>query len=229
MTFTLYDYYRSTACYRVRIALNLKGIPYEKREVHLVNNGGEQHGEAFRAINPQGLVPALTDNGTTLTQSLAIIDYLDERFKVPPLLPENTLARAQVRALALSIACDIHPLNNLRATKRLRAQFGADDTSIQAWYHHWLKEGFDALEQQLSSIPRTGHVCHGDRITLADICLVPQVYNATRFNFSLKNYPLIQAINAHCLKQPAFQAAQPEPPTGGDKIPASSDVNPQGQ
>lgn len=211
MTFTLYDYYRSTACYRVRIALNLKGLPYEKHEVHLVNNGGEQHGEAYRAINPQRLVPTLLENGALLTQSLAIIDYLDERFKSPPLLPENVLERAHVRALALSIACDIHPLNNLRAIKRLRAQFGADDASVQEWYHHWLKEGFDALEQQLSRLPRTEHVCHGDRITLADICLVPQVYNALRFNFPMENYPLIQAINDYCLQQPAFYTAQPEP------------------
>lgn len=205
----LYDYYRSTASYRVRIALNLKKLTYEKIPIHLVNNGGEQRGASYLKINPQGLVPTLIENGHTLTQSLAIIEYLNELNPMPPLLPSNPDARASVRSLALIIACDMHPLNNLRVLQQLRQQFKATETQVNAWYHHWLKEGFDAIEQQLSHLPREQLVCYGHDITLADICLIPQVYNAQRFNFSMNEYPLINQISQYCNSQAAFIEAAP--------------------
>ncbi len=205
----LYDYFRSTACYRVRIVLNLKNISYEKREVHLVNNGGEQHHPDYKKINPQELVPSLEINGHTMNQSLAIIEYLDEAYPEVPLLPQEPFARAALKSLALIVACDMHPLNNLRVLNRLREQFNANEEQISAWYHHWLKSGFDAFEEQLKSLQRSNFVCFGTDISLADVCLVPQVYNAKRFNFSLDNYPLIKKINDYCLSLPAFQDAAP--------------------
>ena len=205
----LYDYYRSTASYRVRIALNIKNISYETLSVHLVNNGGEHHHANYLALNPQGLVPTLDENGHIISQSLAIIEYLDEINPTPALLPQTPLGRAHVRSLALMIACDIHPLNNLRVLNRLRHQFNAEDEQVRYWYHHWLKEGFDALERRLQSIPHKGHVCYGTDITLADLCLVPQVFNAKRFGFPLIEYPLINKINAYCLSLPAFKDAAP--------------------
>lgn len=205
----LYDYYRSTASYRVRLALNLKNISYEKLPVHLVNNGGEQHQADYRAINPQEMVPTLLENGHVLTQSLAIIEYLEEICPTPPLLPPHPLGKAEVRSMALTIACDIHPLNVLRVLGQLRQQFQATDSQVAEWYHHWLKSGFDALEKRLEVLPRKEQFCYGNHVTMADICLVPQVYNARRFNFSLDSYPLIKKIEEHCLALPEFIDAVP--------------------
>ncbi|MBA2650147.1 MAG: maleylacetoacetate isomerase [Legionella sp.] len=205
----LYDYFRSTACYRVRIALNHKQLPYESVEIHLVNQGGQQHSPEYLQINPQGLVPSLECQGNVLTQSLAILEYLDETFPLKPLLPKDTTLRAKIRAQALLILCDIHPLNNLRVLNRLKMQFEAGEEDIMDWYHHWLKLGFDAFESQLHTFKRTAPVCSGSEIGLADVCLIPQVYNAKRFDFSLKPYPLIQEINTYCLEQEAFKAASP--------------------
>lgn len=206
----LYDYHRSTASYRVRIALNYKHMSYESIPVHLTNHGGEQHRPDYLEINPQGLVPTLNENGHVLTQSLAIIEYLDEISPTPPLLPQTPLGRAQVRSLAMAIACDIHPLNNLRVLQRLRQQFSANDEDVNAWYHHWLKTGFDAFEKQLEQGGKKFEYCHGHEISLADVCLVPQVYNANRFHFPMQNYPLINKINEHCLTHEAFAKAMPQ-------------------
>lgn len=205
----LYDYYRSTACYRVRIALNIKNISYSTLSVHLVNNGGEQHLPAYLEQNPQGLVPTLDENGHILNQSLAIIEYLEDINPTPPLLPQTPLERAKVRALAMIIACDMHPLNNLRVLQQLRHQFMATEAQVNEWYHHWLKKGFDAIEKQLENLPRKTPVCLGQTVTLADICLIPQVYNAKRFNFAMENYPLINEINDYCTALPAFMDAAP--------------------
>lgn len=206
----LYDYYRSTASYRVRIALNLKNISYEKIPVHLINQGGEQHRPEYLQLNPQGLVPTLDENGHILTQSLAIIEYLNEINPNPPLLPANPLGRAQVRSMALIVACDMHPLNNLRVLTRLRTQFQATEQQVTDWYHHWLQLGFDALESKLQSCSHKNKVCYGTEITLADICLIPQVFNAHRFGFSMDNYPLINEINTYCLSLSAFKDAVPQ-------------------
>ena len=205
----LYDYYRSTACYRVRIALNLKNINYEKILVHLINNGGEQHQSEYRALNPQGLIPTLDENGHCLTQSLAIIEYLDEINPNPPLLPQTPLGRAHVRSLAMTIACDTHPLNNLRVLQRLNHQFSADENQVNLWYHHWLQLCFDTLETRLQQYNRHDF-CYGNTITLADICLILQIYNAHRFNFSMDNYPILNTINTHCLNLTIFKSASPE-------------------
>ncbi|MFT4059564.1 MAG: maleylacetoacetate isomerase [Legionella sp.] len=206
----LYDYFRSTACYRVRIALNLKGIAYEKHAIHLLNHGGEHHNEEYRKINPQELVPSLNVDGHILHQSLAIIEYLDEIHPTPALLPIAPLDRANARALALMIACDMHPVNNLRILNRLKEQFHANETQIQDWYHHWLKKGFSAIETKLQSIKKIGPFCLGDAVTIADICLIPQVFNAHRFNFGMHEYPLINEIYDHCTLLNAFKNAAPE-------------------
>ncbi len=206
----LYNYYRSSSSYRVRIALNYKHISYETLTVHLLNNGGEQHKPEYLALNPQGLVPTLDENGHILTQSLAIIEYLEEINPTPPLLPQNPLGRAQVRSLAMIIACDIHPINNLRVLQTLREQFNATEEQITAWYHRWLKDGFDALEIKLEALPRKNNVCYGNDVSLADVCLIPQVYNAKRYHLPMEKYPLINAINDHCLTLPAFINAAPE-------------------
>ncbi len=205
----LYDYYRSSCSYRVRIALNLKKISYECIPIHLLNQGGEQHTPSYRALNPEGVVPTLSENGHVLTQSIAIIEYLNEINPNPPLLPQNPLDRAHVKSLALMIACDIHPLNNLRVLKYLQNEFQANDDETQKWYHHWLKLGFDAFETTLEKLPRTTDVCSGHHVSLADICLIPQVYNAKRFKFDMASYPLIEKINAHCLTLDAFKKACP--------------------
>ncbi|KTD19024.1 maleylacetoacetate isomerase [Legionella jordanis] len=205
----LYDYYRSTASYRVRIALNIKNISYEKIPVHLVKEGGEQHRPEYLKLNPQGLVPTLDENGHILTQSLAIIEYLDEINPTPALLPTNPFARAQIRSMALTVACDMHPLNNLRVLNRLKDQFKANDEEVMDWYHHWLKLGFDSLEAKLQSLPHKNQVCYGTEVSLADICLIPQVYNAQRFGFSMNNYPIINQINEYCLSLSAFKDAVP--------------------
>lgn len=206
----LYDYYRSSASYRVRIALNIKHINYEAIPIHLVNQGGEQHQASYLEVNPQGLVPALNENGHILTQSLAIIEYLEEINPTPALLPHHPLARAQVRSIAMSIACDIHPLNNLRVLKQLKEQFQATEDQVITWYHQWLEEGFNAVENTLKKLPRKNHVCYGSDFSLADICLIPQVYNALRFNFAMEKYPLICEINEYCVAQPAFVHAAPK-------------------
>lgn len=207
----LYDYYRSTASYRVRIALNLKQLTYETIPVHLVNHGGEQHTPDYKKINPQSLVPTLEldKNTPPIAQSLAILEYLDETYPTPPLLPTDTRARAHVRSLALLIATDMHPLNNLRVLKQLRTQFNASDDDVQSWYHHWLQLGFVAFEEKLKHLPRDSKFCYGNHVSIADICLIPQVYNAHRFEFSLTPYPLIQAIVDACLKIKAFEDAAP--------------------
>lgn len=194
----------------MRIALNIKNSAYEKISIHLVNNGGEQHSPEYQAINHQGLVPSLEFNGQVLSQSLAIIGYLDETYPTPPLLPEHPFDKVTVRSLALIVACDMHPLNNLRVLNRLKEQFQASESQITEWYHHWLKEGFDAFEAKLQKIHRSQPVCFGDKVSLADLCLIHQVYNANRFQFSLDNDPLIHEINAYCLTLEPFQKAAPE-------------------
>lgn len=206
----LYSYWRSSAAYRVRIALGLKGLAYDTLPIHLTRGGGEQHSKAYRALNPEGLVPALVDGDDLLTQSLAIIEYLDERFPQPPLLPRGATARARVRSLALAVACEIHPLNNLRVLQYLGQHFGADEKARTKWYHHWLGLGLDALEKRLSTEGATGVFCHGAMPGLADVCLVPQLANARRYAFDLEPYPTLGRIEAACLALPAFAAAAPE-------------------
>lgn len=205
----LYDYYRSTACYRVRIALNIKNIAYKTIPVHLLGEGGEQHSDTYLHLNPQQLVPTLDVDGDYLHQSLAILEYLEETHPEPALLPSDVLIRAHVKSLALIIACDMHPLNNLRVLHRLRQQFQATESQINQWYHHWLRLGFDAIENKLKKLPRTNPVCYGETISLADVCLIPQVYNAHRFHFPMDNYPIINAINDYCLSQRPFIDASP--------------------
>ena len=208
---TLYTYYRSSAAYRVRIALNLKGMPYTAVPVHLVKDGGQHRSAAYRARNPQALVPAFElEDGTVLTQSLAIMEYLDEVQPEPALLPADAIGRARVRALAQAIACDLHPVNNLRVLQYLSQQLGISAEQKDAWYRHWVATGLQGLEVLLADHPSTGRFCHGDTPTLADCCLVPQLYNARRFQCPLDAYPTIQRIAAACETLPAFQQAAPE-------------------
>jgi maleylacetoacetate isomerase len=203
----LYSYFRSSAAYRVRIALNLKGLPYEMVPIHLTKDGGRQYTAEFRSINPQSRVPALQlASGEVLTQSLAIIEYLDDIHPEPPLLPANALERAKSRAIAQLIACDIHPLNNTSPLKYLRRQLQHEQADIDAWYHHWIIRGFTALEAMLAPGP---YAC-GAHVTVADICLVPQVANARRLKVPLDKFPKIVVIDANCLKLPAFDRAKPE-------------------
>ena len=203
----LYTYFRSSAAYRVRIALNLKGLPYEMASIHLTKDGGAQHKPEFRALNPQKRVPALElSGGEILTQSLAIIEYLDETHPKPPLLPADALERAKVRALAQMVACDIHPLNNLVALQYIKRQLKHEQPEIDAWYHHWVIEGFSAIEAMIAPGPYT----YGAQVTLADVCLVPQVFNARRLKVPLDRFPKIVAADAACLKLPAFDKARPE-------------------
>jgi maleylpyruvate isomerase len=203
----LYSYFRSSAAYRVRIALNLKGLTYEMVPIHLTKDGGRQHTSEFRAINPQARVPALElSSGEILTQSLAIIEYLDEIHPEPPLLPADALGRAKSRAVAQMIACDIHPLNNLIALQYLKRQLKHEQTDVDAWYHHWIIEGFTALETMLADGP---YAC-GPHVTLADICLVPQVANARRLKVPLEKFKKIVGVDAACMKLPAFDKARPE-------------------
>lgn len=203
----LYSYFRSSAAYRTRIALNLKGLPYEMAFVHLTKDGGHQNKPEFRAINPQARVPALAlSSGEVLTQSLAIIEYLDEVYPDPALLPADALARAKVRAIAQIVACDIHPLNNLVALQYLKRTLKHEQPEIDAWYHHWVIEGFKAIEAMIAPGP---YAC-GDQVTLADICLVPQVFNARRLKVPLDAFPKILAAEAACNKLSAFDKAKPE-------------------
>ena len=204
----LYSYFRSSAAYRVRIALNLKSLPYEYLPVHLVK--GEQRDERYRALNPQALVPMLVDDGEAITQSMAIIEYLDEKFPDPPLLPPTPDARARVRSVAQAIACDIHPLNNLRVLKYLTSTLGASEDAKNAWYRHWIELGLAAIEARLAADSRTGAFCHGATPTLADICLVPQLANARRYDFSIEAYPTLGRIESHCLELDAFARAAPD-------------------
>ncbi len=203
----LYDYFRSTASYRVRIALNIKQQAYELVQVHLVKDGGEQHGDAYRGLNPQGRVPALQDGDLVLTQSMAIVEYLEAKYPEPTLLPGNLAQQAHMRAIADIIACDIHPLNNLGVLQYLVNELHCDEQQKLAWYHHWLRIGFDAIEKMLTS---KGAYCFGDQVSLADICLIPQVYNAERFEFDMQPYPRICQINQACLELPAFSKAAPQ-------------------
>ena len=205
----LYTYFRSSAAYRVRIALNLKGLSYQAVPVHLLKGGGEQHQEEYRRINPSGLLPAFQDDWITLTQSMAIIEYLEEAHPTVPLLPQDAPGRARVRELAQIIGCDIHPINNLRVLSYLVKQLGLSEQAKTDWYRHWVIEGFQSLEAHLARDPGAGPFCHGDRPTIADCYLVPQVFNAQRFDIDLAAFPNIARINALCTDLPAFKAAHP--------------------
>lgn len=209
MTIHLYSYFRSSASYRVRIALNLKGQSYDTVPVHLLNNGGEQFAPAFSALNPQSLVPVMEEDGRHITQSLAMLEYLEERFPTPALLPVGLLDRAHVREISLAIACDIHPLNNLRVLRMLKQELGVSDEVKQKWIQHWVKLGFAALEQQLAASPQRGRFCFGDTPTMADCCLIPQIFNARRFEVDMTPYPTLAAIDEACGQLKAFQLAQP--------------------
>ena len=204
----LYGYFRSSAAYRVRIALALKGLSVETTFVHLMK--GEQHSAEYSRINPQNLVPVLEGEGTLLHQSLAIIEYLEERHPRPALLPGDALGRARVRSLGLLVACEIHPLNNPRVLNYLTGKFGVSEDQKLEWYHHWVITGFTALEKRLSTEAGTGRFCHGDAPGLADCCLVPQVANARRFKVDLAAFPTITRIDATCRELEAFQKAAPE-------------------
>ena len=206
----LHGYYRSSASYRVRIALNLKQLHADTAYVHLSRNGGEQFTPAFSSLNPQHLLPVLEDGGAVLTQSLAIIEYLDETQTGQKLLPADAPGRARVRQLAMVCACDIHPLNNLRVLNYLTGPLALSQEQKNAWYQHWTHLGLAALEAQLANSPHTGRFCHGDTPSLADCCLVPQVYNARRFQCDLALYPTILRIVAHCEALPAFRQAHPD-------------------
>lgn len=203
----LYTYFRSSAAYRVRIALNVKGLSAEMVPIHLQKEGGLNKKPEYRAVNPQMRVPALRlDSGELLTQSLAIIEYLDEVYRDPPLLPRDPVERAKVRALAQLIACDIHPLNNVSPLRYLKNELGQDQAKIDRWYHHWILEGFDAMEAMVRPAP----YAFGSAVTLADICLVPQVYNARRLKVPLDRFSKLVAIDAACAKLAAFERARPE-------------------
>lgn len=207
---TLYSYFRSSAAYRVRIALNLKGLDYDTAPVHLVRDGGEQLKPAYRALNVNGLVPTFIDGDANIHQSLAIIEYLEDVHPTPALLPADPVARAQVRALALDIAADIHPIDNLRVLRYLKHDLGVSEAQKNDWYVHWIVEGFKALEARLASQSSPGKFVFGDTPTLADCCLVPQVYNANRFTVDMTPFPRIAAVNAHCQTLDAFRRAAPE-------------------
>jgi maleylacetoacetate isomerase len=203
----LYDYFRSSAAFRVRIALNLKHLSVEQRSIHLGRD--ENRKPEYKSINPQGFVPYLVDGALALSQSLAIIEYLNDRYPDPPLLPRDPSDRAQVRSLALLVACDMHPLNNKRVLDYLTAEFKAGKEQIRTWYHHWIAEGFEALEAGLAVHADGGRFCFGDAPTLADICLVPQVTNARRFKCDMSGYARINSIFEHCMQLAAFDLAQP--------------------
>ena len=206
----LYSFWRSSAAYRIRIALNLKGLAYELVPVNLAKDGGEQHSESFHEINPQELVPVLSHGGRLIRQTIAIIEYLEEAFDGPRLLPTTARERARARGIAQLIACDIHPLNNLRVMQYLEREFGTPQLEREQWMRHWISTGFAALEEILAGSPSTGEFCEGDMPSIADICLVPQVYNAKRFAVDLAPYPTIRRIADLCLTLEAFQNARPE-------------------
>ena len=208
MAMKLYGYFRSSAAFRVRIALNLKKLNYDTVAIHLRRN--DQTKPDYLAINPQALVPAFEEDGRTLIQSLAIIEYLDEVYPDPPLLPKPPADRARVRALAGIVACDIHPINNLRVLRYLTHALGQDEAAIATWYNHWIEAGFQAIEQLLGDDPRTGAFCHGEGPSLADIALVPQVVNAERYRLDLTPYPTIARIYRNCMALAAFADAHPD-------------------
>lgn len=209
----LFGYWRSSAAYRVRIALNLKGLDAEHISVHLVKNGGEQHKADYAAINPQELVPTLIDidekgREFALSQSMAILEYLEERYPQSALFPTEVQSKALVRSLALSIACEVHPLNNLKVLQYLTGELAIGEEVKSAWYHHWIHEGFSAFEKQLQR--HAGRFSFGDEVTVVDLCLVPQVYNAHRFNVDLSAYPNILRVTENCNQLDAFIKAMPE-------------------
>src|SRR5215469_7879469 len=201
----LYGYFRSSAAFRVRIALNLKKLKYETAPIHLRRN--DQTTADYLAVNPQGLVPALVDGGRTLIQSLAIVEYLDETYPEPPLLPRQSADRARVRGLAEIVACDIHPINNLRVLRYLTHSLGHDEAAIASWYNHWIAAGFEVIEQLIAKDSQTGEFCHGDTPSLADVTLVPQVVNAERYRLDLTPYPTITRIYQSCMQLESFAAA----------------------
>jgi maleylpyruvate isomerase len=205
----LYDYFRSSSSFRVRIALNLKELDYQAIPIHLLNNGGEQFGKRYQKINPHSLVPALEHQDVIITQSLAIIEYLDETYPHPALLPTNAAHKALVRSFALSIAADLHPLNNLRVMKYLSSELNITEEKKTQWYQHWIKVGLTGLEEQLRSQALLGRFCFGDTPTLADVCLVPQLFNARRFSCDLSAYPELIRIDANCQLHDAFTKAWP--------------------
>ena len=206
----VYTYFRSSAAYRARIVLNLKGLKADYRFVHLLKDGGQQHKPEFKEVNPQCFIPALKDQGHTLTQSLAIAEYVEETHPEPPLLPKDAFGRARVRMLALVVACDIHPLNNQRVMQYLEKEFGADATVKKRWMQRWMSDGFAALEKLLSGSSDTGTFCHGDKPTLADAFLIPQMFNAKRFETDLTPFPTLRRINDHCLTLKPFIDAAPD-------------------
>jgi maleylacetoacetate isomerase len=210
----LYSYFRSSAAYRVRIALNLKGLSYETIPVHLLKHGGEQFADEYRKLNPSALVPTLIDdkemaNVHALTQSLAIIEYLEETYPEPPLLPQKAVDRAYVRSLALSVACDIHPINNLRVLRYLVHNLKVSEDDKNAWYRHWCEQGLAAIESTLARDPRVGKFCYGEMPTIADCCLIPQIGNAQRLKCDLSHMPTLMRINDACMKLDAFIRAAP--------------------
>ncbi|MEA3152205.1 MAG: maleylpyruvate isomerase [Gammaproteobacteria bacterium] len=207
---TLYTYFRSSAAYRVRIALNLKRLDYSAIPVHLLRDGGQHHQPGYRELNPLEVLPTLQHQSITVTQSLAILEYLEEAYPSPPLLPADVPGRARVRALALTIACDIHPLNNLRVLQYLEGKLGVDQISRDEWYRHWVNIGFTAIERLLEKSSAGGRFCHADTPSVADCCLVPQVFNAQRLRCPLEEYPELMRIYANCTALDAFQRAAPQ-------------------
>ena len=204
----LYTYFRSSSSYRVRIALNLKDLPYEPRFVHL--RKGDQFADPYVELNPQAQVPTLvTDDNKILVQSPAILEWIEEAYPDPPLLPEDPIGRQRVRALAAVVGCDIHPIDNLRILKYLGDELDADEDKVAAWFNHWIALGFDGLERLLADDSDTGKFCHGDSPTMADVYLVPQVFNAGRFGFSMEPYPVIRQVYENCMALEAFEKASP--------------------
>lgn len=206
----LYTFFRSSASYRVRIALNLKGIAYEQAPIHLRRGGGEQFGAAYRALNPQALVPTLEDGGKILTQSLAIIEYLEEKQPQPALLPKDPADKALVRSMAMIVACEVHPIQNLRVLNYVKKEYNQTDEQVNHWAQHWIDLGLSALEEMLAAQQKRGKYCWGDAPTLADICLVPQLGNARRYGCDLSRYPNILSVEKSCMALPAFIDAAPE-------------------